>query len=133
MLGCKICGKSLYINITFENMFKIDYNIHSECLNKLSFNEEAEVIPIESNTIIYDYVFNELKSDFNKEYLEFNYLIKVMLKHINNHEWSMMIIYDELVHNFIENHNPYLLINLSKYPLLFVSLEVEDISILEGL
>lgn len=133
MLECKICGKNLFKNITFSNMFKLDYYIHSECLNKLVFNEEEQVIPIESNTIIYDYVFKELSDDYNKEYLEFNYLYKVLAKHLMNKEWSMMIFYDELVEIFIKNNNPYLLINLTNQPILLISLEEKSLSLLEQL
>ncbi len=78
MLECKICGKNLYKSITFTNMFKLDYIVHNECIDKLEFNNEEEIIPIESNTIIYDYVFKRLPTNFNKEYLEFKYLIKTL-------------------------------------------------------
>ena len=133
MLDCKICGKNLYKNITFNNMFRLDYYVHSECIDKLVFNKEEEVIPIESNTIIYDYVFKELPSGFNKEYLELNYLNQVLEKHIDKKDWSMMILYDELVERFIQNNNPYLLINLTNYPILLISLEENNIAIFEQL
>ncbi|KFZ26655.1 MAG: hypothetical protein KQ78_00972 [Candidatus Izimaplasma bacterium HR2] len=133
MLDCKICGKNLYKNITFNNMFRLDYYVHSECIDKLVFNNEEQVIPIESNTIIYDYVFKELPSSFNKEYLELNYLNQVLEKHIEKKGWSMMILYDELVKKFIQNNNPYLLINLTNYPILLISLEENNIAVFEQL
>ena len=133
MLDCEMCGKNLYKNITFFNMFRIDYYVHPECIKKLVFNEEEEVIPIESNSIIYDYVFKELPSDFNKEYLEFNYLIKVITKHTKKREWSMVIFYDEFIENFMQINNPYLLLNLTNNPILLITLEEKNISILERL
>ena len=133
MLNCKICNKNLYKNITFKNMFRINYEIHEECNNYLVFNKEEEVIPIESNTIVYDYVFNDLNEGTDVQYLEVKYLINLVIKHIKKRDWSMMIYYDEMVEYFVKNYNPYLLINLTNQPILLISLVEKDISILEGL
>ena len=133
MLECKICGKNLYKNITFNNMFKMNYRIHNECINNLQFNINEEVFPIESNIIIYDYVFREFKENFNEEYLWCKYFNKVIEKHIDNGNWSIVIIYDENIELFFKNNNPYLLINLTNHPILLISLEVKNTSYLEGL
>ena len=44
-----------------------------------------------------------------------------------------MVLYDELVDNFIQNNNPYLLINLTNYPILLISLEEKNIAVFEQL
>jgi hypothetical protein len=114
-------------------MFKMNYRIHNECINNLQFNIEEEVIPIESNIIIYDYVFREFKENFNEEYLWCKYFNKVIEKHIDNGNWSIVIIYDKNIELFFKNNNPYLLINLANQPILLISLEVKNTSYLEGL
>jgi hypothetical protein len=121
-MNCKICGKDLYNNISFVNMFKMDYKIHSKCINKLIINTEDEVIPIESNIVIYDYVFKDLDYESNEEYLWFFYMKDIVKKHLENKDWSMMIFLDNQVYEFLNNFNPYLLINLSNNPILLISL-----------
>ena len=121
-MNCKICGKNLYSEITFSNMFKIKYEIHEKCIDELQFNFEEEIIPIDSNIVVYDYVFVEIKNEYNEDYLWFKYFNKVLEKHINSKEWSMAIIYDEYIENFLEKFNPYILINLSSNPILLISL-----------
>jgi len=133
MYECKICGKNLYNNITFYNMFRTNLVVHNECIKNLNFNHEDESIPIESNIIIYDYVFKQIRDDYNEEYLWCNYFCEVIKKHIYNKYWSMLIIYDESVTNFLSNENPYLLVNLSNKPILLISLIEKDVSYLERL
>ena len=133
MYECKICGKNLYNKITFASLFKINYEIHIECIKKLLFNLEEEVIPIDGNNVIYDYVFKGPNDDYNEEYLWFKYFGRVMNKHMNNGEWSMAIINDKSVQYFMQNFNPYLLINLADFPILIISLKEEDLDYLEAL
>ena len=133
MFECKICGKNLYQNITFSNMFKLNYEIHKDCMENLQFNIENEVIPIESNTIIYDYVFEKLNEGYNEGYLWINYFGINLEKHLTIGEWSIMIIYDKSIEYFMKNNNPYLLINLSNNPILLLSLNRKNTSYLEGL
>lgn len=130
---CKICGKSLYKNITFSNMFKCNYVVHKDCLQSLDFNHDEEVIPIESNIIIYDYVFTYLNNDFELEYLWYMYFNIAIEKHLKNKEWSIMIIYDMNLEIFLKEYNPYLLINLTNNPLLFISLKKREHLYLEDL
>ena len=121
-MKCKICDKDLYKNITWKSMFNLKYEVHEECIRKLVFNQEETIIPIDSNIIIYDYVFEKFQRDINEEYLEFNYLLNIIMKHLNTREWSMMILYDKSVAFFLKNYNPYLVLNLSNKPILIISL-----------
>ena len=114
-------------------MFSLNYEVHEECIKKLVFNQEETIIPIESNIMIYDYVFEEFKSDTNVEYLEFKYLLNIIVKHLNKREWSMMFLYDKSVKEFLQNHNPYLLLNLSNKPILIISLVESDLLEIEQL
>lgn len=132
-MKCKICDKDLYKNITWKSLFSLNYIVHEECLKKLVFNHEEVVIPIDSNIIIYDYVFEELNSDLNIEYLEFNYLINIIIKHLNNREWSMMVLYDKSIKYFLQNYNPYLLLNLTNKPILIISLVESNLLEIEQL
>lgn len=133
ILKCKICNKDLYKNITWKSVFSLNYEVHEECLRKLVFNQDEVIIPIDLNTIIYDYVFEELKSDLNVQYLEFTYLINIMIKHLNKRVWSMMILYDEKTKYFLQNYNPYLLLNLTNKPILIISLVESNLSEIEQL
>lgn len=133
MSECKICGEDLYKNILFYNMFKLNYIYHNDCLNKLNYNYEEEIIPIEGNIIIYDYTFEDLPDKYNNEYLEFSNLINLMIKQVKNNRWSMMILYDEEVELFFNKFNPYLVINLTKRPILLISLVKKKIEVFEEL
>ncbi len=133
MLKCKICGKNLYSNITFSNVFKMNYIIHDECTKNLQFNFEEMIIPIESNIVIYDYVFKGF-NDFNdREYMWFKYFGKLLDKHTKIKEWSIIIITDEIVKYFFKNHNPYLVLNLTNNPILIISFIEANPIYLEGL
>ena len=133
MLECKICRINLYKNITFSNMFKMNYEVHQECIDKLEFNTEELVIPIESHIIIYDYILKRKSTDYNEEYLWFIYFGIIIKKYIDSDEWSMIIFYDKNIEYFIRNNNPYLLLNLTSNPILLLSIEEKNLSYLEGL
>ena len=40
-LLCKICNEDLYKDISFENIFKMNYTVHASCINNLVFNNTA--------------------------------------------------------------------------------------------
>ncbi len=133
MLKCKICGKNLYKDITFSIMFRFNYDIHLDCISNLKFNKDESMIPIESNIIIYDYVFESLGEKYNKEYLWCEYFGKLIDKYILSNEWSIVIILDRYIEFFIINYNPYLLLNLSSKKILLLSLDERLTTYLEGL
>lgn len=133
MFECKICDKNLYNKISFSNIFQSNYEVHQECIDELIYNYDEEVIPIDGNTVIYDYVFKKLKGEFKQEYLWFYYFGKVLEKYMMKKDWSIVIINDKNMENFIDNCNPYLVFNLSKFPIIIISLEEDQISYLERL
>ena len=112
-------------------MFKVKYEVHKKCIDNLNLNLEEEVIPIDSNIIIYDYVFTNIKEEYDEEYLWFKYMINVIKKHLYEKEWSILIIHDENIEHFINHYNPYLLTNLSCEPILLISLKKMNTSYLE--
>lgn len=133
MINCKICGNSLYQSINFKNMFKMNYEVHDTCLNNLTFNYEEEAIPIQSNMIILDYAFERINLDYDEDYLWQSFFGKVLLRQIKSKRWSMIIILDEMVDNFIHKHNPYLLFNLSFIPILMISLTKKRNDFFDGI
>ena len=133
MNKCRICGENLYKIITFNNIFITNYEFHTNCIDKLDINLEEEVIPIESNIIIYDYVFNNVNANINEEYLWLRYIGNLIEKHTHIEKWSMIIIYDDFIEIFLKKMNPYLLINLTNNPIILLSLKRENTVNLEGL
>lgn len=133
MYVCKICSKNLYSKITFSNMFKLNYEIHINCIERLQNNVLDVIVPIEGNYVIYDYVFKHIPSEFNENYLWFCNFNKVLMRQIKNSEWSMVIIYDEFIETLMKTNNPYLLLNLTNLPILILSLEEKDMTFLEEL
>ena len=71
MYECKVCNKSLYSKITFTNIFNLEYEIHSECVDRLQKNELDILIPIDENYVIYDYV--------NKSHICFLFVVNVWI------------------------------------------------------
>lgn len=133
MWKCKLCRMDLYSEISFSNIFKMNYEVHRSCLEKLRYNYEELVIPIDSNIIIYDCVFSRENKDFDDDYLWFNYLGEMINKHLKSREWSIVIIYDKMIEEFVKKINPYLLLNLSVNPILLISLFEKSTSPLEVL
>jgi len=128
MEKCQICNIDLYRDITFENIFKINYQVHLNCLNNLDFNNDRTAIPINNNYIYYDTVFNNINEEFNKQYLEFKYLGEVILKNIENNDWSIVIIYSENLFSKFNKSDFLIFFSLSKAPFLFISLTDRDLS-----
>ena len=133
MYDCKICGKNLYNKITFVNIFKLNYNIHKNCIDKFKNNESNQMIPIDGNYVIYDHVLRNIPSNYNDEFIWFYFFSEVLIKQLSTQEWSMVVIYDNSIEKFIQHCNPYLLFNLTKSPILILSLVEKEMTFLEGL
>jgi len=132
-MHCKICGNNLFQKITFSNIFKFNYEAHRNCIHNLNFNMDEEVIPIDTNIIIYDYVFSDLVEGFNEEYIWSKYMSKLFVKHLENRKWSIVLFLDENIDYFMRSYNPYLLINLANNPILLISLRKIETFFLEGI
>ncbi len=125
---CKICNEDLYKDISFENIFKMNYTVHASCINNLVFNNDRLVIPINNNLIYYDYVFNELNQNYNTEYLEMKYMNKLLMNNIRKSDWSIIIFYESGLFDTFKGVDLLILFSLSNSPFLIVSLIFHDFS-----
>lgn len=131
MIRCKLCGKSLYQNMNYRQLFQKRALCHSSCLEKLKMNEEASVIPIDYNLLYYDFVLEEKVVHFDELYLELFYLGISITRHLKLASESLLLYLDEEVQNFIDNLYPDLVFMLSKKPIILVSLWEASLSIFE--
>lgn len=90
-MECKICGNSLYENITFENLFKKRYEVHTKCVKKLEFNNEQTYLPFSNKSLIIDSLFKYINPDFNCFYLELKYMSNVYKRLFKNKSWSIVL------------------------------------------
>lgn len=96
---CKLCGKHLYKKITFRNIFKLDYEVHEECENKMKRNNDYNTFPFLDKLLQIDYLFEERFDDSDEEFLYNKYSIYLFERMLENKEWSIVIITDwELSH-----------------------------------
>jgi len=130
MRKCKICNKDLYQTITFNNLFKLNYSVHDNCVNSLVINSDRIVFPISNNLIYYDYIFYEINDSYNLQYLETKYMCDLLFKNINNKDWSIILFYEEGLFGSFKQNEFLILFALSKLPVLIVSLIYYDLSII---
>ena len=93
MKKCLICNKPLYEQISFNNIFRNNYTVHSHCLNNIVINEDKEAFPFEDNLIYYDYLFFDIDKTYNFEYLELKYFQILLKRNLDNNDWSIIIFF----------------------------------------
>ena len=89
-MNCRVCKKSLFVELDFRTLFKINYTIHESCRSVLETDMNLEVIPIQNNTIKWIYFFNKV-ADFDYDYIELFIIAKGLKYCIENTEWSIVV------------------------------------------
>ncbi len=129
MNKCKICNKDLYQDISFKNIFKINYTVHSNCLDNIVINNDSAAFPIDGNTVYYDYLFFEIREDYNFEYLEEKYLSILIQRNIESMNWSILIFYERGLFDGFSSDDMQILFSLANSPILIISFIYYDMSI----
>lgn len=130
MKKCKICNEDLYRTISFNNLFRIDYVVHEECINNLVINNDRAAFPILNNIVYYDYLFYDRDNKLNIEYLENEYFIKLFNRNLVENDWSIIIVYSEGLFNDFSQDDMRILFSLANTPILIVSVIYYDFSTL---
>jgi len=125
---CKICNEDLYNKITFSNLFQFRYTVHSKCVNKLIINNDRIAFPIDGNIVYYDYIFKDIKSTHNLEYLESEYFQYIIIRNTINVDWSMLIYYEQGLFDDFSEDDMLILFSLANTPILIVSVIYYDLS-----
>ncbi len=130
MEKCRICNGDLYEIISFENIFKNKYSVHTKCYDSLIFNNDRIVIPITNNIIYYDCLFLNINANYNSEYLEAIYMGNLIYKNMKNRDWSVIIYYEEGLFDGFLHNDMLILFSLSNFPFLLISYIYYDLSII---
>lgn len=94
MTKCIYCGKHLYKEINFYNLFKWDYVIHLECEMKVKQNDDYNTFPFMDKQVMIDYIFKENRPESNVEEIDKRYYHFLFERALNNPIWSVIIIAD---------------------------------------
>jgi len=128
MSKCKICNKELYKKISFTNLFDNKYTVHIECLNNIVINNDREAFPMDGKLIYYDYLFYDINSTYNFEYLESKYMQILFKRNLISDDWSIIIFYVEGLFEAFSDSDLQILFSLSKKPVLIISILYSDMS-----
>lgn len=128
MAKCMICNDDLYKNISYNNLFRMNYTVHDSCINNLIINTDRIAFPVEGNIIYYDYLFYDLNSNYNIEYLEEKYLRKLYIRNLENRDWSIIIFYKEGLFADFSYDDIQILFSLVNVPVLIISVIYYDMS-----
>lgn len=128
MSVCKICNEDLYKKITFSNIFQFGYTVHSDCINNLLINSDRIAFPIDGNIVYYDYIFKDIKSTYNIEYLESEYFQYIFTRNTKEIDWSIIIFYERGLFDDFSEDDKLILFSLANTPILIVSLIYYDLS-----
>lgn len=93
---CKLCGKHLYESLSFQVLFKWNYQIHIDCEQKRRVATDFITVPIENGLVHYDYLFAEGSANADELFLFQEYMGNWFEKVLVTNEWSMIILLDEL-------------------------------------
>ena len=129
MSKCKICKGDLYQTISFQNIFKNNYSVHDECMNNIVINSDRTVFPITGNTVYFDYIFFEVNSRYDYEYLEQEYMHILLSRNLMNKNWSIIIQYEKGLFDAFSPNEFLILFSLASSPILIVSLVFVDLSV----
>lgn len=100
-LYCKLCGKHLYKNISFKNIFKLDYQIHDECEKLLNVNSSYITVPFMDKLLLIDYLFEEKSAESDVEFLYEKYSYLYFDRLLCSEEWSIVLIVDEVIEEIV--------------------------------
>lgn len=128
MNKCMICNEELYDKISFLNIFKLNYSVHDKCIKNIIINSDRTIFPITNNIVYYDYLFFELDSKYNLEYLEYKYLNILFDKILLNSDWSMIIYLEDGLFEGFSYSDMQILFSLANSPILIVSFIYYDLS-----
>ncbi len=123
MSKCKICNKDLYEKISFDNIFKSNYTVHTNCVKNLIINNDREAFPFDEKLIYYDYLFFELNPSFNIDYLEFEYMHILLERNMLNKDWSIIILYEKGLFDRFNFSDKQILFSLSHLAVLIISIQ----------
>jgi len=93
---CKLCGKHLYEQITFLNLFKWNYKLHIECEQECLKFHGIEVFPLADKLVEYQYVIERGYEQSDTGYLFLKYMGEVFLNLIEEKKWSIIILIDDI-------------------------------------
>ena len=96
-MNCKLCGKHLYENITFRNLFKFNYNVHYKCEQLLRTKEDYIAYPLLDKLVYIDYLFEESHEESDREFLYDKYSAILFNRFLDNSDWSIVIILDRIL------------------------------------
>ena len=128
MAKCMICNDDLYENISFTNLFRMNYTVHDNCVKSLIINTDRVAIPVEANIVYYDYLFYDINNDYNFEYLEDKYLERLYIRNLENRDWSIIIFYEEDLFINFSYSDIQILFSLANMPVLIFSIIYYDLS-----
>lgn len=117
-MKCMICGKSLYENIDFRTLFKLNYTTHIECDIIYDVEVKTEIIPIENNQIEYWYFYHS-NLHLNGDYLFLKYGYKFFVLLQNTSDWSVCLYNDASYYFSLPDIDQYLLLKLAVNKLVF--------------
>ncbi len=89
---CKYCGKHLYQEITFYNVFKWNYYIHQKCLQLMKHNHDYITIPVQNKTLQIDYIFPVKFNESDEEFLFLHYGRMLFERLPQTEKWSIVLI-----------------------------------------
>ena len=93
---CKLCGRHLYETITFTNLFRWNYVMHVKCENAFVLREEHVTVPMLDQLVYYDYLFPQGSERADKDFLFTRYLGDWLEKALENRNWSILILLDDI-------------------------------------
>jgi len=130
MTKCKLCNKNLYEKINFSNVFKINYSVHINCINKLIINNDRIAFPFYNKIIYYDYLIYDVNPTYNIEYIEHKYLSILYTRNMKNIDWSIIIFYEDGLFNQFCDNDLEILFSLANFPVLIISVIFYDMGII---
>jgi len=131
-MKCKICGKSLYDNITFANLFKRNYQVHFKCIDSLKFSADLTYLPFSEKHIIIDSVFEYVQATYDACYLETKYMEKAFNRLLCNDTWSIVLYLNKNDVSKFKYSDYEILFSLSKYNVYIISFDQKLIFHLEN-
>lgn len=127
-MNCPYCGKNLYKEISFFELFNPKYEVHVNCRKSLKITYDVIYLPYQESFLFFCGILSK-KDVFNPEYFFRKYVGKVLYEFQKKDEWSIIIFFDDVLQKDTLKLVYYLAVN----GLFIVSLYQQDICFIEDL
>ena len=93
-MRCLLCNKSLYEQINFHNIFKLNYVVHTACMKYHELENKWITFPLRDKVINMYAVFKYYDDKMNEEAL-FKHYGKILYQYVFTNKITDFIFFDE--------------------------------------